>query len=81
MRCPECGGTVFTNGQFDLAEMFRGRPVVLRNVPALRCDQCGYLSIDLEVAERIQQALTSGKPEATALADVYDLGQVLSTER
>jgi YgiT-type zinc finger domain-containing protein len=52
MRCPDCGGTLFTDGRFDIAEIYNERPVLLRNVPALRCDQCGYLLARMLDAER-----------------------------
>jgi YgiT-type zinc finger domain-containing protein len=77
MRCPECGGTLFTNGRFELAELYQGRPVLLRNVPAQRCDQCGYLSMDLKTVECIQRALTEGTARTTIPADVFDLAFVL----
>lgn len=81
MKCPECLGTSFEEGQFDFADLLQGRPVVLPNVPGDRCRQCGYLIITAAIAERIEQALDASSAECTTPADVYDLATVLSDAR
>jgi hypothetical protein len=52
-------GNNFQSGKFTLSEVFNGEPVVLYNVPADRCNQCGFDIISAEVGRRIEEALTS----------------------
>lgn len=74
MRCPECRGTVFDEGQFQMAFMHRHRPAVVSNVPAHRCRQCGYDLISPETARRLEQALASSA-NGFVYAAAYDLAE------
>lgn len=73
MSCPECRGELFTQGQFDVAQMFHMDPILVRNVPAQRCDQCGYLIISAEVGRQIEGVLKNHEITGYAPAAVYDL--------
>ncbi|MGI8553042.1 MAG: hypothetical protein ACR2PL_19995 [Dehalococcoidia bacterium] len=81
MKCPGCRGSLFDEGQFAVAEMVAGRPVLLQNTPALRCRQCGDLVISAQTARRIQRALVDGAAQGTTQAYVYDLSPVVSEVR
>jgi YgiT-type zinc finger domain-containing protein len=76
MQCPECLGTNFEEGLFERPQTFQGRLVLLRNVPAQRCTQCGYLVFGPETGERIAQALERGVGDDTLTIDVFDIARV-----
>jgi len=73
MRCPECMGTLFERGRFEVAEVFQRQPVLIRNVPASRCTQCGHLLISARVSKEIERALTTRSYTSVVPAAVYDL--------
>ena len=73
MVCPECTGTTFVEGAYNIAQMFRDRPIMVRNVPAKRCEQCGYLIITAETAGQIERVLTRQAVVDVIATDVYDL--------
>jgi YgiT-type zinc finger domain-containing protein len=73
MTCPECTGSRFSQDTVAVAQMYRNQPIVVRNVPAARCDQCGYLVISPETSQAIERVLTSGAVVDTTVAEVYDL--------
>lgn len=58
LKC-ECGGTLrqVEIGNFDFSP-FAGLPVELRDVPGLRCDVCGYQTLDGEVINHVLHSLT-----------------------
>jgi len=64
MKCPYCK-TDLKNGRTVLTfQMDANRIVVVRDVPALICEQCGEESIDIEVSKiverQIEKALSDG---------------------
>src|SRR5713226_1771180 len=73
MKCPECMGTSFERGHFDMAEVFQKQPVMIRNVPSSRCNQCGYLVVSSRVSKQIERVLTSQWYTLMIPAAVYDL--------
>ena len=86
MKCPECLGTSFSKGHFDVAQVVKRQPVLIRNVPASKCNQCGYLVITSATAKRMQRALHDRRPDTYVPTEVYDLSgpiqaqsQVVST--
>lgn len=76
MQCPECLGTDFEEGSFEQPQMFQGQLVLLRNVPAQRCTQCGELVFSAETGERIARALERGVADDTLTIDVFDIAKV-----
>ncbi len=58
--CPLCGGTKRPGTTTFTAELGFG-VVVVRNVPASVCSQCGADWIDDEVAERIETLVEEAK--------------------
>ncbi|MFH5886482.1 type II toxin-antitoxin system MqsA family antitoxin [Halalkalibaculum sp. DA3122] len=52
-KCHTCGGTM-EQGETTVTVDFGSGVVVVRNVPATVCSQCGMEWIDDDVAERIE---------------------------
>lgn len=76
MSCPQCQSPDLDPVITDLARLIDGHAAVLRNVPARRCAQCGYLLLSAQTGLRIERALTSRRPDGTETAAVYDLARV-----
>lgn len=72
MTCPECHGTSFETGLYEVADIIDRRPVLLTNVPAQRCRQCGFLVISSQVSKQIELRLAE-PPTATMSMPVFDL--------
>ena len=73
MKCPYCLGTSFQRGRFDLAQVVKLQPVLMRNVPAYRCRQCGYLQVSGATMKRIEKLMGEGLPDTVVPTAVYDL--------
>jgi len=72
--CPVCGGTK-TQGTTTFTVDLGFGVVVVRDVPALICDQCGADWIEDAVAERLEQTVNNARKrhrqvEVTAYASV-----------
>jgi len=76
MRCALCKGA--TEGQFiRYVQEFEGRLVIIENVPAEVCTQCGEKFIAPEVAKKIQRLVwEQPSPKRSAEVPVYDLAEV-----
>ena len=75
-RCPLCSGemeeTTVTHPQ-----EYKGRIIILENVPAEVCRQCGEVLLHPDVLERAQELVWSETvPKRTASVPVYDLAEV-----
>ena len=70
MRCPDCRGRNFEPGKYTIAQVFHDQPIVLYNVPAKRCRQCGFDVISAETGRRIEKALLSEKDKFVEVAAV-----------
>ncbi|WAM37147.1 type II toxin-antitoxin system MqsA family antitoxin [Caldicellulosiruptor acetigenus] len=67
MRCPLCGGEL-REGRVNHVVDIEGRTIIVKNVPALVCEQCGESYIEDEVAiklEKIVNKLLENKTEIT----------------
>lgn len=73
MKCPYCLGTAFQRGRFDLAQVVSLQPVLVRNVPAFRCKQCGYLQVSSGTMKKIEKRLGVGLPDTVVPTSVFDL--------
>jgi YgiT-type zinc finger domain-containing protein len=58
--CHACGGTM-EQGKTTFTVDFDDGIVVLRNVPAMVCSQCGMEWIDDETAERVETVVQDAK--------------------
>ena len=59
-KCFACGGTM-EPGQTTFTADFGSGVVVIRNVPATVCSQCGMEWIDDEITERIEKIVKDAK--------------------
>ena len=75
MKCPQCHSSVFDEGIHELSQVLDHRPVLLKNVRALQCRQCGYLVISAEVRRQIECAMDQTPSEVVSVP-VFDLARV-----
>ena len=76
MRCPVCKSAV-EERLITYVQQYKGRVIIIENVPAEVCTQCGEQLLRPEVAERIQKIVwESPTPTRKAEIPVYDLAQV-----
>jgi YgiT-type zinc finger domain-containing protein len=72
-ECNVCHGKIkFTLTNYT--QPYKDQIVIVENVPAWVCEQCGETYFDPEVVERIQDLIWSGAaPTRTVTTPVYDL--------
>ena len=76
MRCAFCKGEV-EERLIRYVQEFEGRVIIIENVPAEVCSQCGEKFIRPEVAEKIQRLVwEQPSPKRSAKVPVYDLAEV-----
>ncbi len=73
MKCPYCLGTSLTEGKFDLAQVVDLQPVLIRNVPGSKCDQCGHVRVTPRTMKAIEGMLKDKASDTTVPTAVYDL--------
>ena len=72
-KCPLCGGAL-NEQRVTHPQEYQGRIVLLENVPAQVCRQCGEVLLRPETLEHIQKLVWSKAPSGrTAQVPVYDL--------
>jgi HTH-type transcriptional regulator / antitoxin MqsA len=70
--CPECGGTMVAAAVTYITR--EGGGVLVENVPALVCRQCGYEAFASAVAEELERLLDERPaPTRWATIPVYEL--------
>ena len=75
-KCPLCGGKL-KNEKITHPQKYKGKIVILENVPAEVCQQCGEVLLRPDVLERMQELVWSeAPPQRTAQIPVYDLAEV-----
>lgn len=75
-RCPLCGGEL-QEKTITHPQEYKGKVVILENVPAEVCRQCGEVLLRPDVLERVQEVVWSEvAPKRTASVPVYDLAEV-----
>ena len=75
-KCPLCGGELQAKTVTHPQE-YEGRIIILENVPAEVCRQCGEVLIRPDVPEKMQQVVWSETaPRRTVHIPVYDLAEV-----
>jgi len=76
MRCAFCKGEV-EERLIRYVQEFEGRVIIIENVPAEVCSQCGEKFIRPEVAEKIQRLVwEQPSPKRSTEVPVYDLAEV-----
>ncbi len=74
--CNVCQGEI-AERLTTYTQWFEGRLIVIENVPAWECTQCGEVYYDPDVVERIQAVIWSDQPPKRIIeTPVYDLGAV-----
>lgn len=75
-QCFSCQGDI-EEREITYTTQYGGRVVVVDNVPALVCRQCGEPSFRPEVVEKLQQIVwgQAGQPKPVE-ADSYDFAEV-----
>jgi YgiT-type zinc finger domain-containing protein len=72
-RCPQCAGDMEPGTTTYCTTIDEG-VVVIENVPALICDQCGYEGFALDVSVEMQRLVQERPaPSRTIAALVYEL--------
>ena len=75
-RCPLCGGQLEERAVTHPQE-YKGRIVILENVPVEVCVQCGEVLLRPDVLERMEKVVWSEvTPRRTRQVPVYDLAEV-----
>jgi len=75
-RCPLCGGEL-EDRTVTHPQEYRGKIIILENVPAEVCRQCGEVLLRPEIVEKMQKAVWfDAAPKRTTRVPVYDLAQV-----
>ena len=76
MNCPFCKGEA-KEQLIRYVQEYDGQVVIIENVPAHVCAQCGEKLIRPEVAEKIQRLVWERpSPKRSATVPVYDLAEV-----
>ncbi len=71
--CNVCKGNLHPQ-HTTFTQWYEGLLIVIENVPARVCEQCGETYYDPAIVEQIQTLIWSGaKPERVIETDVYDL--------
>lgn len=75
-KCSFCGGKLVKR-MITHPQEYKGRIIILENVPADVCSQCGEVLLRPGVLERVQELVWSETaPKRTASVPVYDLAEV-----
>jgi YgiT-type zinc finger domain-containing protein len=72
--CPECRGRLVV-GLYEHVELHEGRPVLFVNLSAERCSQCGTLVFPASSLEKMEAAVSQGRPTREMSAAVYDMSE------
>jgi YgiT-type zinc finger domain-containing protein len=76
MKCPICGGKL-KKETITHNERWEGQLYTFSNVPALVCENCGDVSFEGKVIEKMEEIIKSNKvPERIEQARVYSLEKI-----
>lgn len=76
MKCGVCKGTV-QERLITYVQEYKGRVIIIENVPAEVCGQCGEKLLRAEVAERIQKVVWERPaPTRETKVPVYEFAEV-----
>ena len=75
MKCPECLGERFNRGRYDYVALIDDRPVLFRNVPAQRCQQCDYLVVSATTLEKMDRIVSNQLAKDVVITNVFDFAQ------
>ena len=66
MKCPLCRGKM-VKGVTDLPTLGENQLVVVQNVPAFVCDECGDAFVEIASARKVEEILSSAKRDGITL--------------
>ena len=76
-KCPFCGGKLVEK-RVTHPQEYEGEIVILENIPAEVCRQCGEVLLRPGVLEQVQKMVWERKtPHRTAQVPVYDLAELI----
>lgn len=76
MKCDVCGSAMVEQ-LVTYSLIYNDRLVVVENVPARVCRQCGEQTFDPDTVERLQRTIWEGRtPTRTVETPVFDLAAV-----
>jgi len=76
MKCDLCGGKV-EKKLINYTLLYEGHWIIVENVPAKVCQQCGEKLFDPKVVERLQKIIWSKQtPQKKIKIPVFDLSSV-----
>ena len=67
MKCPLCKGEMQKGKTSMPYETGKDRLIVLKNVPALICEQCGEIFIEYSVLNRVERFLETAEKSGITL--------------
>ena len=67
MQCPVCGGVMEAGKTSLTLERSGDRIIVIKNVPALVCTQCGENFIDISVSKQVEKIVLSAEKSGIKL--------------
>ena len=70
MNCPLCKGRMESGTTILPFDMKNGKVIVIMNVPALICEQCGDEFIDFQVAKNVEMILERVQQEGLSMGFV-----------
>ena len=74
-KCPRCGGEL-EDKRITHPQQYEGKILILENVPAEVCQQCGEVLLRPDILERVQKLVWEGAaPRRTARVPVYDFAE------
>ena len=77
MRCNVCGGTRFEDRNVRQLFELGQKPVLVENIPARVCEQCGGATFSGETVELVPPTRPHGHPpDRRATVDIFDLNSV-----
>ena len=74
MKCPLCKGKMAKGKKTNLPYEFNGEKIiVVRNVPALVCGQCGEAFVEINILRRVEKILAKAARDGLVMGFVeYD---------
>ncbi|MEW6326667.1 MAG: type II toxin-antitoxin system MqsA family antitoxin [Thermodesulfobacteriota bacterium] len=70
MRCPLCKGNMVT-GKTNLPYELDGEKIiVVRNVPALVCDQCGDAFVEIDILRKVEEVIARAERDGITMGFV-----------
>lgn len=74
-KCPICGGEL-TDATITHPQKYQDKIIILENLAAEVCQQCGEVFLRPDVVERVQQVVWSKvTPKRMATVPVFDLAE------